>query len=270
MFSKVFGSITIIVQQSLGILAIYTPYKKDYFQNMKKFFKVLFFIFLFMVVGVIGVGYYFYSQLSRPKNLGIVFSEQAYKEGLAKTGTTHKALAMSDIKSPTDRFVRSGKHTVTTTFTSQEITSACQRIAWVDFPFSDVQVKINSDGTGESTGLIKMSKIYDFAQALGFSKEQVDKAKSTFNVPSIDIPYYIKASGGVVDNKVSFELKDLNLYGVTVPANIISQASPAAEIALQQMLNKDPSVTIKKLELQPDKVYFDGTFPNMESTLDSL
>lgn len=246
---------------------------------MKKTLKVVLSFLGFLIFLIVAVLAYFgfvpglsgVMGSSKPRDLGIQVSEVAYKEGLERSGVVHKALMPSEVKTVNGMpmgIVHIGKHDAKVSFTSQELTSAANRVKWVQFPFRDVQIRINDDGIGEASGVLVFDKIKPYLNSLGVSNSDINKGLEVAKLPSFDMPFYVKVSGGVVNNNISLDVKSIEVGRFPIPQSIISEYTPNVEGFLESWVKNDPSISIKKLDFDGGKVNFDGTLPDVEATVD--
>lgn len=235
--------------------------------------NLLAFIFLFTLLIVFALGYIgFIPYLSnfigpKPKDLEIKFTQKDFDNGFKKSGVKLDAINKKvDVK---DSLVLIGSHEVKDSFSSEEITAAAQKRKWVHWPFDQVQVRFNKDGSAEASGLIKINKLFSYLSTLGVSTNDLQKAINKFKIPMTNLPFYIKATGSVKDNNVDCKILQFNLGRIPVPMNYITKYSPAANWFLEKnLLGNRPSYDIKSLTINNGQLLFDGKLPDIEATLD--
>ncbi len=231
------------------------------------------FIIFFPLLLIISLGYLgFVPYLSnfigpKPKDLGIRFNEKAYQEAYKKSGIKHKTIAKKT--QPKDSLVLIGSHPVRDSFTSEEITALAQKRQWIYWPFDQVQVRFNKDGSGEASGIIKMDKLFNYLATFGISTANINKLIDKFRISKVEFPFYIKVSGTVTNNKVMINISRLELGRIPLPVNYFSQYTPAVNWFLEKnVLANRPGYEIKLMTVIDGKLLFDGQLPDIEVTAD--
>ena len=148
---------------------------------MGKFLATLFTIIIIFAVVSVGTAGYFglippISALlgtDKPRDLGFKYSEKDFKSGFERSKVKHQALP----KESTVQIAHFGKHNVEGSWTNAELTSAAQHVEWKMFPFKDVQIRINSDGTAEASGVLVFERISGWATAIGVSQDPSSRAR---------------------------------------------------------------------------------------------
>src|SRR3989344_934809 len=92
--------------------------------------------------------------LLKPKNLGANYSQKDLQQFTQKSGVTTSALPANAPAGKTIIF--SGSHPVDQSFSGPELTAALnnRHNDYAYFPFRNVQIRINSDGSVEGSGTI--------------------------------------------------------------------------------------------------------------------
>lgn len=231
------------------------------------------FLITFSLLIILGLGYlgfipYLSSYIGpKPKDLGIRFSQKAYDDGYKKSGV--KRDAISQPATVKNSLVLIDSHQVKDNFTSEEVTAASQQRKWINWPFQQVQIRFNQDGTGEASGTIKISKIFNYLATLGVSSSDVEKAVEKFKIPKIDLTFYIKISGSVTDNKVNCNISRLELGRIPIPMNYITKYTPAVNWFLENNLIRNrPGYELSSLSIKNSQLYFNGKLPDIEATVD--
>jgi len=129
-------------------------------------------------------------------------------------------------------------------------------------PIYDVQVRINSDGTGEVSGILDVSTAVLMAKKLGYSNADIEKAKSYAKYVAGDLPFYIKGRGGVTNNEVSVNASEIQIGRVTLPESIAGPVAEASGDMVERRMKEVPGVNIERLSLENGKVNLKGTIPN--------
>lgn len=153
----------------------------------------------------------------RPKDLGIKYSPADYKEAQSKSQITMATLSQK-VENPTQSLTRSGSHDLKAEFTSSQITASLNSQSWSFWPYKNMQVKFNSDGSVEVSGNLIKSKAPGYASYLGIPKEAVDFGMKF--IPS-DPAFYVKGKAALKDNKVAvFEPVSFQLGKLSLPVDM--------------------------------------------------
>ena len=166
-----------------------------------------------------------------------------------------------------DSYQLSGQRAASFTYDSTEATAIINNRPWKYYPFSNLQFRINSDGTAEISGMVNMTTFMDYAQALGYATGDVDKALNDYHIPKINMPFYAKGAAGIIDNKVFFNVTSLEAGRVPVPSSVLSSNKGRIESFAQDVVNRQNGFSAKKLVVENGKIVFDGTLPEKESVV---
>lgn len=201
----------------------------------------------------------------QPKNLGIVANEQALAEANAKTKVELVSLPASDDPAQSLRY--EGSHEVTMTLSSEELTSMVQNSRWKYNPLSQVQVRVNPDGSGEASGYVDFSTALAYLKKFGVSQSDIDAALAKYPIPQSKFPFYVAMTGEVTDNNISASVSKLELARIPVPTGIVNQYLPAATSFVERTYLNGQVVSVKKLENRNGTIFFEGTVPDKEMTV---
>jgi hypothetical protein len=201
---------------------------------------------------------------NKPRDLGVSFSSINKDKLYAQTGT--KLNLITKETTPQESLKFEGMKASKFTIGSEEI-SALVNSPWKYFPFKEVQVKVNQDGSIESSGIIKADKIFNTAEALGFSSEEVKKAMNEYNLPVKDLVFYVKFSGKVENNKVDINLAKAEIGRIPLPSFVTEKAVPAAVVALESVIESIPGLYYKSVSFENGKMSVDGTVPAIQTVL---
>jgi hypothetical protein len=169
-------------------------------------------IILLIVLGVIVLvigGIVF--AMTMPKNLGVKYTKADLDSVNTKLGINYASLPSSD--DPASSLKLSGQKAIDQQITESELSALLNQPSsqWKNYPVSDVQVKINSDGSIEMTGKIIASRFKAYSEATNmpdrYKSMIADKADLVPVNPSFDYKgdYEInngKLEGGVTQLKV--------------------------------------------------------------------
>ena len=229
--------------------------------------KVILSIFLILAL-LIGGGVYF---LLQPKNLGITYADADLKSITEKLKVTYESLPSGDPSGKT--LVVSGIHPVDSTFSSSELTAAADNRykQYVYFPFRNVQIRVNADGTVEGSAKVGFSDAVNYLVALGVSYDDVMEGAKKFKIPNASLPVYLKVSGTVENNQSNIKVDAAEISRIPIPQNLVNQYGPAINDLVEMVLEeRQPSYSIEKLEVVDGKVHFKGTSPDKETAVTKL
>lgn len=188
---------------------------------MKKFLIVLGCI----VVVLILIGGYFgfipgVSALfgsNKPRDLGVQYTEADRASARAKSQVVYTELPAN---TPDEQsIVRAGSRPVNITLTSAEVTALMNNRPFKYWPYKNVQIKFNSDGSAEVSGQLIKSRLAGYCASIGVNKSVADKVIKY--LPS-DPVFYVKGKGSLTDNKVSLlDPSKVEVGRLSIPVDLI-------------------------------------------------
>ena len=233
---------------------------------MKAFLGII----LTLIIAVIGVGGYigFIPGVAsvfgsdKPRDLGVKVTKEDSDKAQAMTGVILADLPSDTPISQSIKF--EGKKEVKVSFDDISGSAIMNNRPWKYYPFYNVQVKIHPDGTIESSGMINMDKVFQYTESLGFATADVEKAMNDYKIPKMNMPYYIKGKGEVINNKVTLNVDAVQAGRLSIPSSIISQNQSRAAQVVETAINKLEGFYAKSLKVENGKVVFDGTMAEKE------
>jgi len=197
------------------------------------------------------------------KDLGIKITKEDSVAAINKVGI--EIISLPKETDPKDDYRLEGKKDVDIVMDSKEVTAHSNNRPWKNLPAKNIQVKINSDGSAEASGILIVAKALPYAMALGYSEEQIKETMAKYKIPAVEVPFYIKATGGVINNNVTANASSIKIGAVNIPSGIVAQASSEAESFLENLIQKhSESVNIENVSLSDGKVNFKGQLPEKE------
>lgn len=190
---------------------------------MKLIGKLFGIVFLIIVVVIIlGLGYMGYIPAianlfgtNKPKDLGIRFTEKDRVEAHAKSGIEYRELPAST--SDEQSIQRFGSHEVDTNWTSAQASALMNNRPWKYFPYQNVQVKFNADGSAEVSGGLNKAVVPSYAAAIGIPKVAVEFAMKLLPPSPV---FYLKMKASLKNNRVEvFEPQAFQLNGILLPVD---------------------------------------------------
>src|SRR3989344_5686474 len=230
---------------------------------MKKF---LFIVIIFLAL-IAAAGWY----LLKPKALGISYTPKDLEQIKQKAAVTFAPLPADTPNTKT--IIVSGAHPVDQNFTSAELTAAVdnRHNDYAYFPFRNVQIRINSDGSVEGSGTINYQDAVNYLLTLGVSQKDITEGAAKYKIPNANLPVYLKASGAIINNDSQVSLAAVTIANIPVPENLIKEFQPAVNSLIESVIkSRQPSYHIEKLEVVNSQIHFKGTAPDVEMAAKSI
>jgi hypothetical protein len=224
--------------------------------------------FLLIVIILVAGSFFF---LTRPKNLGITYTPANLKSISEKLKVDYESLSASAGTEKT--LIASGAHPVDATFSSEELTAGAdnRRKNYVYFPFHNVQIRVNADGSIEGTATVNYQDAVNYLMALGVSSRDITEAAAKFKVPHINLPVYLKASGSITNNVGAISIQAATIANIPVPQGLVNQYGPGINGLVESVIKeRQPSYNVEKLEVVSGQVHFKGTSPDKEQAVTSF
>lgn len=177
---------------------------------------------LTLVLILIPVVLYFLLNASKPRDLGIRYTEADRKSGRAKSQIKYET---TKEKLPDEQAWQTfGKRDVNATFTQEEITAIMNNKIGAYFPYQNVQLKFNSDGSGEISGSLIKSRLPMYGATFAAPQEAVDFAMKF--LPENPV-FYLKGKASLVNNEVAiFEPQAFEIGRIPMPLGVFLSAAP--------------------------------------------
>lgn len=208
-------------------------------QPKKSRIKIFPLLLLILVLTIVGIFTWFgfipglsnILGVNKPKNLGIKYTQEDLLAARSKSQISYEVLPAGS--TTTSQF--SGERQVSKSFTSAEITASLNNQPWVDYPYKNVQVKFNADGSGEISGNIIKDKFPGYMNAIGVPQVATDLAMK-FLPP--DPAFYVKIKASLTNNQISvFEPQIFQIGKLSVPLNLLLSDGKLASKVYAQDLN---------------------------------
>lgn len=236
---------------------------------MKILFKILIIPVILVVLVALALGYFgFIPGLSavlgtnKPRDLGMVYSAQKYEEAVKKAKIEKKTLEPSNPVSVSYE----GSHPVKEKFSDEELTSAAYNRDWVDYPISDVQIRINDDNTCEVAGMLDLKKMGRYVSMMGVSQEDYQTALEKAKIPFDVVPFYAKGFGEAKNDAGEGTLTNLEVGRFPVPKKLLDEYHDPLEQFGNVIINSIPGLSVNEARFEDGSIYFDGTLPDVEYT----
>lgn len=266
---------------------------------MKIFKKLLLRIIVPFLIIILILGYFgfvpFVSDImgtNKPKNLGVTFTEKDFESARGKTKVKYEIL-QGDLK-PEESIKYSGKRSVKMELTSSELTALIYERKWRYYPFKNWSVKINEDGTVETSGQILTNKLMDCLKAYGIKPEETS---DNFEKNSVLIGYfaikvdpnikrfydllnqvsrfiksnpsfYIKGKAKVENNNITLLQLDSVYLGKINLTSTVNKYIEEIKNFIEEILDNTPGLYVTSLTFKDMKLNFVGTLPATVSFLE--
>lgn len=223
---------------------------------------------------------------SKPRDLGVKYTEADRASGRAKSQLEYGELPAG---TPDEiSLQRIGSRPVTTAFTSSEITALMNDRPFKYWPYKNVQMKFNADGSAEVSGQLIKSRLPGYMASIGISKTVADKVVQY--LPSNTV-FYVKGKASLTNNHVSLlDPSKVEIGRMSIPINLLlssndntayaaDQASPEGDLSqisgkkgkiidyINQHLASIKGFFAKKANFSNDALNFDGNLNEKEMTV---
>jgi hypothetical protein len=198
---------------------------------------------------------------NRPRDLGVKYTATDLKSMMAKNGV--QDVVLPDTNVPEQSLMFSGSRTYKNTFTQEELTARMNDYGKVKYnAVSDMQLRINDDGTVEMSGKLDLNNAAACAAAFRMPKADfqelepyLDKAKILNSKPA----FYVKGTVKVVNNQIDMDVDKAEVGKVPLPMDKIPMDYVVRKS--ETIIGNIPGLDIKNLEFKDGKMSFDGSVP---------
>lgn len=154
---------------------------------------------------------------NKPRDLGIKYTEADRTTARAKSQIEYDVLPANTPESQS--IIRTGSRAVNTTFNSAEATALMNDRPFKYWPYKNVQMKFNVDGSAEVSGQLVKGRLPGYLASIGVSKTVADNVIKY--LPSNTV-FYVKAKASLTDNKVSLlDPSKVEIGRFSIPVNTI-------------------------------------------------
>lgn len=184
---------------------------------MKKFLVLL------LILIVTGVGAFIYLFIAaKPRDLGIRWTEADLKSGRGKSKVKH--VITKEQKPPENSWQTFGERPINTQFSSEEISAIMNNRPGSYYPYANVQVKFNADGSAEISGALIKNRLPTYGATFAAPQVAVDFAMKFLPANPV---FYLKGRASLVNNEVAiFEPQRFEIGRIPMPLGVILAATP--------------------------------------------
>jgi len=175
------------------------------------------FLGLILLLVILSTVVFFALRTNNPRDLGVKWSEQDLNSGRAKGQVVNEFIKEED--SSGVAWKTSGKRDIKTTFSSSEITAIMNNKKGAYYPYKNIQVKFNADGSAEISGRLIKSRIPTYGSTFDAPKVAVDLTMKF--LPENPV-FYLKGKATLAENQVEFfEPQRFEIGRIPMPLGII-------------------------------------------------
>jgi len=200
-----------------------------------------------------------------PRDLGIKTTQADYAPAIAKSGVTLSQLPAGTL--PEQSIQYSGKITTKTEFTSEDLTAMAAYRNWIYTLTINPQIRINADGTMESSGNLNLATAEHFALAYGVAQSQIDQAKTFLGLIKTNPAYYVKIQGGVANGRFNVDVLEASIGRFNLPANWFSKYRSDINSFADTCISSVPGMYIRSAQDVAGKLKVDLDLPATISTV---
>lgn len=165
---------------------------------------------------------------------------------------------------PTDKeVVYEGVLNIEESLSSEQVTSILNTVdaQLSSMPFSNVQIRINEDGTSEASFNLNIETTVNEAKKLGYSDEDIEKGKQYLGVLGDSVYVYAKLSFDISNDELTVNPYAFRIQNFNVPDSITKMVAEAGSNAIEDRLSLVPNLSISSLRQVGDRLNFTGTIP---------
>src|SRR3989339_1903312 len=187
-------------------------------------------VFLLIVAGIILIlGYIGYIPqvanflgTNKPRDLSIRFTEKYRIEAPTKSGVQYGILPVTT--SEAQSIQRFGSHEVDISWNSAHASALMNNRPWKFWPYQNVQVKLNADGSAEVSGGLNKAVVPSYASTIGIPKVAIQFAMKLLPPNPV---FYLKMKASLKDNQIeTFEPQTFQLNQIPLPVNAFLSFNP--------------------------------------------
>ena len=227
-----------------------------------------------LVVAIIGVTLYFgylgvvpglaaVFGAEVPIDLGVTYTEKDRTTALAKLGLQVSELTPN--AAPGSSLAWSGQEDLATSFTQEELT-ALLNDDWAYFPARDCQLRVHPDGVMELSGVLLPERLDGYIEAMGASREEIAVLRDFMNVTKTPPPFYVKAKGKMVNNRLSgLEILSLQIGRFNYPSKPIEDNKERISDFATWQVRQISGLIVQSFRIEGGEVLFEGVVPTMKT-----
>jgi hypothetical protein len=171
---------------------------------------------------------------------------------------------ISENELPTDKdLIYEGVLDIEESLTSQQVTSILNSVKaeLSSMPFSNVQIRINEDGTTEASFNLNIETTVNEARKLGYTDEQIEEGKKYLGVLGDSVYVYAKIAFDIENDELTVNPYVFRIQNFNVPTGITKMVADVGSNAIEDRLAQVPNLHIQSLKQVENRLNFTGTIP---------
>ncbi len=155
-------------------------------------------------------------------------------------------------------------HKIKENLTSEELTVWLNDRTWKHYPFTNLQVKLGTNGQAEISGNVDIKKLIGYFETIGgLTQDEISQIKS--HIPLTGNPaFYLDLIGNINQNQVSLTINKAKLGALTIPQSIVAPNTVRLVEFIQDKVLIEPSISFDTLTPQDGTLKVVGTLPDTE------
>jgi len=209
-----------------------------------------------IVLGVVGV----VISATTPQDLGVKYTKADLESVNAKLGIHYNSLVSST--DPVASLNISGKKALDTQLTESELTALLNQPSsqWKNYPVSDVQLRINPDGSVEMTGRFIANRFNAYSTATHLPEKYKSLIADKANLVPVNPSFYYKGDLGIKNGQVDGGMSDLKVGPVSVPNDWTAHNQDFVDGFVQDRL-QSAGMTVDSATFTDGKLNIKGSVP---------
>ena len=199
---------------------------------------------------------------NQPRDLGVQYTPSDLASIERKSG-----IKFRDTTDAPDHPARPGREelladpkSLETSFTQEELSAALNSASLPWLPLKDVQIKLSANAI-EMSGLLKsegMPGLLKIAAVPDLMESNLARVAGYVEKLGINVPVYIKASGGVENSELNLELQQFSVGRFKVSPGVLAKVVPGG---IHKTIKSSDSFAIHTATLRNGSLAFTGTLP---------
>ncbi len=242
---------------------------------MKILRGIFFLLFIVVVIAIVILGYLGFIPIlsdlmgsTKPRDLGIKYTQADYDSAGVKNKV--KIIVVDSAPDIQSSIICFGSQAIEASFTQEELTARINMNSqnWKYFPVKNVQVKINQDGTAESSGLLMIDNLEGFAQAIGFGDIDIQKVLSKLKFVRKEIPFYVNFTPTVSEGQANIIVKKAEIGRLAMPQDFSEQYKQEINYYISRIISSSafPGLYVTSMNLDGGQMNFKGRLPENITT----
>jgi len=230
--------------------------------------KALWIILAIIILLVLVAGYFgLFPGLSdvmganKAKDLGVKYTEQDLQTGREMTG-----VILEDSTAEDKSLAFSGEKDISGVYTNAVMTAMINSAKYKYYPLSNAQIRVNPDGTVESSGNFNIEKAIKWSEDLGGSADLSNKALSYTKYVSSNPSFYLKGQISMTDNQFDLNITQARISRFNAPASVIEQYQGDLANFVEQRMSNVPGLNVKSAVFSNGALKLDATYPAVEKS----